>query len=165
MNVPLQLGLRCGCILGMIGLFHVAFSTLTPMPRTTWGLMQNFYGVITVFFAGWAGLKTFAATRRIGLAAIAGALTGVLGVSLFTLALFTLAYGFTDRLAQFPFAAEDLNAPGKSVAEYLHSAKGFKDLWTSSLGSLLAMAPLAAGFGAVGSLVARSVDDIKEPAA
>ena len=162
-RTPVQLGLRCGLILGLIGLMHLLFSTMTPMPRRTWGLMQTFYGVATIFFAGWAGLKSYAATKRLMASALAGGLAGVLGVGLFSAGLLVVAYGLTERLVQFPFAAVDLSLPGsQSIAAYLHSEKGWKDLWTSSLGSLFAMAPMAAGFGAVGGLVTRSVEDVKE---
>ena len=162
-RVPVQLGLRWGLILGLIGLMHLLFSTMTPMPRRTWGLMQTFYGVATIFFAGWAGLKSYAATRQLMAAAVAGGVTGLLGIGLFSVCLFAVAYGLTGHLVQFPFAAEDLSLPGsKSIAAYLQSEKGFKDLWTSSLGSLLSLVPMAAGFGAVGGLVTRSVDDAKE---
>jgi preprotein translocase subunit SecY len=158
-----QLGLRSGLTLGAIGLMHVWFSTMTPMPRATWGLMQSFYGVATIFFAGWAGLKAYAATRQLPQAAIAGGVASALGIGLFTVALMVFAYVWTDRLTQFPFAAEDLTASGKSIGEYLRSDQGFRDLWTASVASLLQMLPMAAGFGAVGGLVARSVDDMKEP--
>lgn len=163
MTPALQLGVRSGVTLGLIGLMHVWFSTMTPMPRSTWGLMQTFYGAATIFFAGWAGLKAFAATRRLTQSALAGGVAGALGVGLFTLALLGFALLLTDRLTQFPFAAEDLTAKGKSVVGYLRSSKGFKDLWTASVGSLVAMLPMAAGFGALGGLVARSVEDIKQP--
>lgn len=162
-TIAIQLGVRCGLMLGLMGVMHLWFSTMTPMPRSTWGLMQNFYGVATIFFAGWAGLKSYAASKSLATAALAGGIAGGLGVALFSASLFAFAYLFTGRLVQFPFAAEDLTAPGKSIAAYLASEKGFKDLWTSSVGSLIAMLPMAAGFGAVGGLVTRSVEDVKEP--
>lgn len=163
MSPAVQLGVRSGLTLGLIGVMHVWFSTMTPMPRSTWGLMQNFYGAATIFFSGWAGLKAYAATKRLPQAAMAGGVAAGLGVALFTVALMAFAYGLTDRLQQFPFAAEDLTEKGKSIAGYLQSEKGFKDLWTASVGSLIAMLPMAAGFGALGGLVARSVEDIREP--
>jgi len=163
MTPALQWGIRSGIKLGLIGLMHVWFSTMTTMPRSTWGLMQTFYGAATIFFAGWAGLKAYAATKRLTQAAIAGGTAAALGVGLFTAALMVFAYVWTDRLVQFPFAAEDLTEKGKTIAGYLRSDKGFKDLWTASVGSFVAMLPMAAGFGALGALVARSVEEIKEP--
>jgi hypothetical protein len=149
-------------MLGLIGLMHVWFSTMTPMPRRTWGLMQTFYGVAVIFFAGWSGLRAFLGRRQLADAALAGGVCGAAGVALFTAALFGFAFLGMDRLHQFPFAAEDLTAPGKSIGEYLRSEKGLRDLWTASAGSFLSMVPMAAGFGAVGGLVVRSVDAMKE---
>lgn len=163
MSPALDRGIRSGITLGLIGTMHVWFSTMTTMPRETWGLMQTFYGAATIFFAGWAGLKTFAVTKKLVQAAIAGAVAGGLGVGLFTLALFVFAFVWTNRLVQFPFATEDLAKAGKTVAQYLTADGAARNLWAQSLGSLLAMVPMAGGFGALGGLIVRSVEDIKEP--
>lgn len=165
LGFAVRLGVRYGLVVAAIGTFHLWFSTMTPVPRPTWALLQSFFGVAVILFAGWAGLQAFLAQRTIVAAAVAGGVCGLLGVLLFSAMLFGFAYVWTDRLVQFPFAAEDLTAPGKSVAGYLRSEKGWHDMWTSTVGSLVAMAPMAAGFGAVGALVVRSIDDVKKPEA
>lgn len=157
-----RLGLRYGLVLAAIGTFHLWFSTMTPVPRPTWALLQSFFGVAIILFAGWAGLQAFLLLRTIPAAALAGGICGAVGVGAFTVMLFAFAYAWTDRLVQFPFASEDLTLPGKSIAGYLASSKGFKDLWTSSVGSAISMIPMAAGFGGVGALIVRSIDSIKE---
>jgi hypothetical protein len=163
LSPAVQWGLQSGLKVGLIGVMHVWFSTMTSMPRETWGLMQTFFGAAMIFFAGWAGLKAFAATKKLSQAAMAGAVSGALGVGLFTLALFVFAFVWTNRLVQFPFATEDLAKAGKTVVEYLSAEGAMRNLWAQSLGSILAMVPMAAGFGALGGLVVRSVEDIKEP--
>jgi hypothetical protein len=156
------LGLRWGTLLGLLGIMHVCFSTMTPMPRPTWGLMQKFYGAAAIFFAGWAGLKAYAATKKLLAAAVAGALTGAVGVILFTAGLFFAAYGLTNQLVQFPFAAEDLAGTKRSIADYVGSAKGFRDLVTASIGSALSLVPMAGGFGYLGAMIVRALDSAVE---
>jgi len=158
MTPAMALGVRWGLLLGLLGVMHVFFSTMTPMPRPTWGLMQKFYGAASIFFAGWAGLKAYAATKQLRDAAVAGGITGALGVLLFTLGLFAAAYLFTAQLVQFPYASEDLTQPGKSIAGYLASAKGWRDLVSASAGSALAMIPMAGGFGYLGAMIVRSLE-------
>jgi hypothetical protein len=156
-----QLGLRYGLIIGILSMVDIYLGTMTPMQRTHWMFAQTVLGLLTMYLCGWAGMKAFRPSgERLTASALAGGMTGLTGTMLFTFTLFTVAYGLTDQLRQFPFATNDFVKAGQSVADYVRSADGIRDVWNVTLAGLL-RAPLGAGFGAIGGLVARSVNLIK----
>ena len=128
-------------MIGLIGVFHVWFSTMTPVPVDTWKLMQNFFSMLIVLFAGWAGLHAYIPTKKMVPAAVAGAVTGAVGFVLFTAALLWFTQVWTDRLVQFPWAADRIKAAGLTVAQFLRSEEGQRGLQVTSLGSFLQMVP------------------------
>jgi hypothetical protein len=157
-----QLGLRYGLIIGIMTMLDIYAGTMTTISRTTWMFAQTVLGLLTMYLCGWTGLKAFKPSgERLWLSGLAGGLAGLTGTMLFTFTLFTVVYGLTDRLQQFPFASVDFAKKGLSVAEYVRSADGARDLWNMTVAGLL-RAPLGAGFGAIGGLISRSVGMIKD---
>lgn len=157
-----QLGLRYGLVMGILTMVDIYAGTMTTMSRTNWMFAQTVLGLVTMYICGWTGLKAFKPSGdRLWLSALAGGLAGLTGTMLFTFTLFTVAYGLTDRLRQFPFASVDFVKNGQSVAEYVRSAAGARDLWNMTVAGLLRV-PLGAGFGAIGGLIGRSVGMIKD---
>lgn len=161
MGAAFQLGLRYGLIIGILSMVDIYAGTMTSMKLRHWMFAQTVLGLLTMYICGWAGMKAFKPSGgRIAASAVAGGLAGLLGTMLFTFTLFTVAYGLTDRLQQFPFASTDLAKAGVSVADYVRSAAGARDVWNVTMAGLL-RAPLGAGFGAIGGLIARSAGWIK----
>jgi hypothetical protein len=157
-----QLGLRYGLVIGILTMVDIYSGTMTSMSRTTWMFFQTMLGLLTMYMCGWAGLKAFKPSgERLMMSALAGGLTGLVGTMLFTFTLFTVSYGLTDQMRQFPFASVDLTKTGQPVAEYVRSTQGAKDLWNMVVSGLLRV-PLGAGFGAIGGLIGRSVGMIKD---
>ena len=161
MQPALQLGLRYGLIIGIISMVDIYAGTMTALPKTAWMFAQTVLGLLTMYICGWTGLKAFKpSSERLWLSALAGGLAGLIGTMLFTFTLFTVSYGLTDRLQQFPFASIDLGKSGQSAAEYVRSVNGARDLWNMTIAGLLRV-PLGVGFGAIGGLISRSVGMIK----
>ena len=104
MQPAFQLGLRYGLMIGIITMVDIYAGTMTALPKSTWMFAQTVLGLLTMYICGWTGLKAFhPAGERIWLSALAGGLAGLIGTMLFTFTLFTVSYGLTDRLRQFPF--------------------------------------------------------------
>ena len=161
MRVAFQLGLRYGLIIGILSMVDIYAGTMTSMPRTPWMFAQTVIGLLTMYICGWAGVKAFKPSgERLSASALAGGLAGMTGTMLFTFTLFTVAYGLTDRMAQFPFASSDYTKTGWSAGQYVRSPGGARDLWNVTVSGLL-RAPLGAGFGLIGGLIARSAGWIK----
>lgn len=161
MKAAFQLGLRYGLVMGILTMVDVYVGTMTPMKRTHWMFAQTALGLVTMYLCGWAGMKAFQPSgERLGYSALAGGLAGLIGTMLFTFTLFTVAYGLTDQLQQFPFATVDFVKQGLRVADYVRSTDGARDIWNVTVSGIL-RAPLGAGFGAIGGLIARSVGMIK----
>ena len=161
MQPAFQLGLRYGLMIGIITMVDIYAGTMTALPKPTWMFAQTVLGLLTMYICGWTGLKAFHPSGdRIWLSAFAGGLAGLIGTMLFTFTLFTVSYGLTDRLRQFPFASVDLGKSGESAAEYVRSVAGARDLWNMTIAGLVRV-PLGAGFGAIGGLISRSVGMIK----
>ncbi len=146
-------------MIGILSMVDIYAGTMTSMKRTHWMFAQTVLGLFTMYICGWAGMKAFRPSgERIAASAVAGGLAGLTGTMLFTFTLFTVVYGLTDRLAQFPFAATDL--ADRPAADYVRSAEGARDLLRVTLAGML-RAPLGAGFGAIGGLIARSAGWVK----
>lgn len=161
MQPAFQLGLRYGLIIGIITMVDIYAGTMTTMKLSHWMFAQTVLGLITMYVCGWTGMQTFKlAGERLGASALAGGLAGLIGTMLFTFTLFTVAYGLTDRMQQFPFASVDYAKNGQSAADYVRSRQGGRDLWNVVVSGLLRV-PLGAGFGAIGGLIARSAGMIK----
>ena len=157
MTAAFQLGLRYGLVIGILTMVDIYVGTMTGVARTHWMFAQTVLGLLTMYLCGWAGMKAFAPSGgRLWASGLAGGLAGLIGTMLFTFTLLTVSYGLTDQLRQFPFASADLVKSGQSAAEYVRSAQGARDLWNVVISGLL-RAPLGAGFGAIGGLIARSV--------
>lgn len=161
MSAAFQLGLRYGLIIGILTMVDIYVGTMTTVDRTSWMFAQTVLGLLTMYICGWAGMKAFVPSGgRLGLSALAGGLAGLIGTMLFTFTLLTVSLGLTDQLRQFPFASADFVKTGQSPADYVRSANGIRDLWNVVISGLV-RAPLGAGFGAIGGLIARSVGMIK----
>ncbi|MBY0506470.1 MAG: hypothetical protein K2X03_21305 [Bryobacteraceae bacterium] len=153
MSQAFQLGLRYGLVIGILTLVDVYAGTMTNVSRTYWMFAQTVLGLVTMYICGWAGMKAF--DGKLAHSAVAGGLAGLIGTMLFTFTLFTVCYGLTDQLRQFPFSSVDLAKTGQTVPAYVRSADGVRDLWNVVVSGML-RAPLGAGFGAIGGLIARS---------
>ena len=161
MRQAFQLGLRYGLIIGILSMVDIYAGTMTSMKLSAWMFVQTVLGLLTMYICGWAGMKVFKPSGgSIAASAVAGGLAGLVGTMLFTFTLFTVVYGLTDRLQQFPFASMDLAKAGTPVADYVRSAAGARDIWNATVAGLL-RSPLGAGFGALGGLVARSAGWVK----
>ena len=156
MKPAFQLGLRYGLAIGILSMVDIYAGAMTNVPRTAWMFAQTVLGLITMYLCGWAGMKAFGPSGgRIWLSGVAGGLAGLTGTMLFTFTLITVSFGLTDQMRQFPFSTVDLVKSGQSPAEYVRSAQGARDLWNVVVAGLV-RAPLGAGFGLIGGLIARS---------
>ncbi len=161
MQAAFQFGLRYGLVIGILSMLDIYAGTMTTLKRVPWLYAQTVLGLVTMYLCGWAGMKAFKpAGEKLGYSALAGGITGLVGTMLFTFTLFTVAFGLTDRMQQFPFTTVDLAKSGQTVANYVRSEAGARDVWNAAVAGLL-RAPLGAGFGAIGGLIARSVGMMK----
>ena len=143
-------GFGAGTAFSVVGIGFVAVSLFTDISRTTWIVLDNAKGAIGFGFCGLAGFLIARRKNRPVFSAAAGALGGLMAGIMVPVSMYVLAYGFVDRVRQYPFEYYDyLSSGAPNVQAFLLSPIGHATVRGTSLGLVPIVMVWAVILGAV----------------